>query len=131
MLCRMISRACSLPWKVPVPTTAIPLITESSWVIGVHQVWTDLNDVDATRVGLTRPMKSHRESLERFGMAYELWIDLIQSLPPEETVNYEELVQGDARELGRLREITGISGIVPEPRDRRFAGPFDWCRDSS
>jgi hypothetical protein len=124
----MISRAGRLPWKVPVPVTAIPLITADEWVIGVHETWDRALEIDARLVGLRRDEASHRESLKRFGMSYESCVEIVNSLPADFTVDYSALVAGDAQEMGRLHSLTGLSGIQPEPQEKRYSGPFDWCR---
>ena len=127
MLVRMISRAGHLPWKVPVQTSAISLINEESWVIGVHDIWENLKNFDACLIGLKRNKEGHMDSLSRFGMKYELWKDVIDSLPEDRTVDYSLLVNGNKKELYKLKKITGIDGIVPEPYYKRYSGPFDWC----
>jgi hypothetical protein len=130
MLCRMISRAAALPWKVPVNLDAIERIEESSFVIGVHEPWSALQEVDATLVGLTRDPDTHSQSLARFGMVRESWTHVIQSLPERYSVNYDALVASSGSEIDKLQRITGIAGIHPEPWERRYQGIWDWCRPS-
>lgn len=130
MLCRMISRAARLPWKVPVDVEDIDRLDEPSFVIGVHEPWPDLAGIDATLVGLSRNPDTHSASLSRFGMDRESWNRILESLPDDQTVNYDNLVAGSNSELRKLRQITGVCGIEPEPWEGRYRGIWDWCRTS-
>lgn len=129
MLCRMISRAARLPWKVPVNLEAIDRLDESSFVIGVHEPWPALAGIGATLVGLSRNPETHSKSLARFDMDRDSWAHVIGSLPDDETVNYDDLVAGSDSELRKLRQITGVCGIEPEPWEKRYQGIWDWCRN--
>ena len=128
MLCRMISRAARLPWKVPVNSCAIDRLNKSSFVIGVHEPWSALAGIDATLVGLSRNPDTHSESLARFDMGRDSWAHVIGSLPDDQTVNYDNLVAGSVSEFVKLSRITGVYGIEPEPWEKRYQGIWDWCR---
>lgn len=128
MLCRMIARAAQIPWRVPFSLSAVPIISCDSWVVGVHEKWTDALVLDARLVGLKRDRASHEDSLARFGMMYDDWLDIVQSLPDDLCVDYAALVSGDPAEIDKLENLTGVVGIKPEPRAAQYAGPFDWCR---
>jgi hypothetical protein len=63
-------------------------------------------------------------------MGRDLWVHVIDSLPDDQTVNYDDLVAGSVSELMKLSRITGVCGIEPEPWKDRYRGIWDWCRTS-
>lgn len=128
MLCRMIARAAQIPWRVPMAPAGIARIESESWVVGAHEVWADALAIDARLVGLKRDRTSHEDSLARFGMMYDDWAYIVESLPDDSSVDYAAIVAGDSAEMGKLERLTGVLGIKPEPREAQYAGPFDWCR---
>lgn len=58
----------------------------------------------------------------------QAWSKIVNSLPDEFTVEYSALSSGDPWELRKLEAITGLSNVLSEPFEHRYAGPYDWCR---
>lgn len=135
MVVRTLSRAALLPWRVPVPLSAVPLIREPSWVVGVHAIYQDAQHiaarVGAVVVGLVRH-GGHAESLQRFGMSGDnrSICAITASMPPAGSVIYDRLVAGDADEVGRLATLSGITVAEVEPWEDRYQGGFDWSPDA-
>lgn len=128
MLCRMISRAGKLPWKVPLQVKQIEKIKEPRFVVGVHDTWESLQGDGLTLVGLRRNQDSHAASLSKIKSNRASWLRIVESLPEESTVNYDLLILNDFNEILKLRKITGLFNLEYEAWENRYSGPFDWCR---
>lgn len=129
MLVRMISKSQFLPWFVPVPVKKISQIKESSWVIGLHDKYENVlqNCPQNTKIICIKRILGHEQSLNKINIKKNFLIDeIINSMPEELTVIYDEIIKESKIELEKIKKILDIENIEYEPWEQRYTLDSSW-----